>query len=714
MSKLDEYERKGAPTTLGMGLYSGNGVYHEGLLPIYVSVVEQRFKTPTIERVKADLKKFADSPATANSAKLTAAEEENLGKNYDLLKAYLMLTDDYKDKAEASHISNTLKDYWVKESKVPAGMELIAQQQLDFWAKQVDRDEFPRINMDKPLVEAVRKKLQAFPAVFRYYKGKVTEISKQVDEKIGPMSVDGILTRNGADTSYMDGTYTVPGAFTLEGYKLMKEAINDADSKLSAEDWVMGEQGKNDIAQTTDAGTLQERYMRDYTDNWRSFIKNVNVKYNKENAKEALQDFSSASSPMKILLTQIAKNTNFSAKPQSQGWWDWISNGISNMFSSQVSTDTGGSTLVEKEFLPLFTFVGTSDKSNAPIDVYQTEIGRVANKYSGFSATEINQISQDLAKDDDKKFTELRSAKSKIDSLLNSVGSTPTGQDLVTLLKEPLDNLSSLLGADAKTQLAKTWNEQLLPLAQKAESGFPFADTETDADLTNLTDYLNPVDGKLSKFYDDRLKKYFDGNPGNLKLKENSDVKFSDDFVNYLNNAFRLRDALYGKNASPSFSYQFTLKPVDKGIIEGTIDGQSITSEGTEASKLLKFPADTNSSGIGVYMKYIASGETSSTSANSSAPSVSSTSNTNSATPPSKFLQDSGDSSSAELKKTGTWGLFKFFYSASSTKEPSGEYTLSFKVGSKPATAIIKPSGGDLFDKSLFKSVHAPQNFLKQ
>ncbi len=724
LAKLDNYYRNGAPYYLGMGLYSGNRLYYEdngtsksGLLPIYLSVIEQRYKNPTVERVKDDLKKFAASQPVVNPGKLSKQEEENLSRNYDLLKAYLMMTADYKDKAVASHITNTLKDYWIKESKVPAGQELIAQQQLDFWAKQVEQNKdlgsLLNVPYDKPLVDSVRKKLQLFPATFRYYKDQVTKISKQIDEK-GTTSVPGILSANGGDTSYITGSYIVPGAYTLEGYKLMKTSISEANTKLGEENWVMGDQGKNDVAQSTDAGTIQDLYMRDYTDHWRNFVKGIDVKYDKQNAKEALQTLASANSPLKILLGEIAKNTNFSAKPQTQGWMEWISGFFSKLFSSsQVSTDTGGNTPVEKEFLPLFTFVGTPDKPNAPIDAYQTEIGRVANKYSGFSVSQINQISQDLAKDDDKQFTELRTAKTKIDGIANAVGTTPAGQDIASLLKEPLETLSSLLGADAKKQLAATWNEQLLPLAQKAESGFPFQATETDADLTNLNAYLNPVDGQLSKFYDERLKKYFDGNPGSLKLKENSEVKFSDEFVNYLNNAFRLRDALYVKNASPNFSYQFTLKPVSGGIIEGTIDGQSITSEGTESSKLLKFPADASSSGIGVYLKMVGSSESSSTSANNSASPVTSTSNTNSASPNKVAPNNSSNSSSAEIKKTGTWGLFKFFNAATSTKEPTGEYTLNFNIGGKTATAVIKPNGGDLFNKDLFTSVHAPANLLK-
>jgi type VI secretion system protein ImpL len=96
--RLDDNERNGAPWYLRFGLYSGNRIYKNHLLPIYMSVIEQRFKTPTVRKVEADLRKFASSQPVVNPGQLTDVEEQNLGKNYDLLKAYLMLTGEFKSR----------------------------------------------------------------------------------------------------------------------------------------------------------------------------------------------------------------------------------------------------------------------------------------------------------------------------------------------------------------------------------------------------------------------------------------------------------------------------------------------------------------------------------------------------------------------------------------------------------------------------------------
>ena len=73
MDRIYEYEQDGVPLDMRFGMYSGNRVYNEGLLPIYFSVIEQRYRNPTVERVKKEMKKFAESPQNPNPATADAA-----------------------------------------------------------------------------------------------------------------------------------------------------------------------------------------------------------------------------------------------------------------------------------------------------------------------------------------------------------------------------------------------------------------------------------------------------------------------------------------------------------------------------------------------------------------------------------------------------------------------------------------------------------------
>ena len=702
---LDNYDREGAPLGLRFGMYSGNRIYEDRLLPIYVQAVEQRFKKPVVAKLEDDLKKFAASPLSGNAEQ----QEETLGKNYDLLKTYLMLSGDYRERADTATLSNNLKDYWKTESKLPEDLILTAQEQLDFYAKQVDRSEFPRIKLDEKIVADARRKLQSYPAVSRYYRRKVTEISKEVEDKIGTMSAERILASNGGDTNFIEGSHIVPGAYTLEGFQLMKTAISEANAKLSEDDWVMGEQGKKEIAQTTDSGKLQEFYYRDYADQWKQFVKSLSIKpYTKETADNALQSFSSANSPIEILLKEIERNTNLSGKPKKMGWnWEWVK----SWFSSAKPNNTGGNTQVEKEFRPLFTFVGDEAQTDTPLGKYRGSLGKVANKFGGFSPNEIETISQELAKDNDKSFTELRKADGDIKNLLGVFSDTPSGQELADFLRQPLDNLKTIFGADARSQLAKTWTDSLLPKAKEIEKGYPFSG-EGVADLAKVSAFLNPANGELTRFYNERLKIYFEEKDGELRVKETSAVKFSDEFVAYLNNAFKLRRALFGESSpTPKFEYEFRLQPVKDALIEVTIDGQKITSEGTGSSKMT-FPASSGAE-TGVLMKFAstAAGATSGTTF-STAPAG----NSNSAVPPAPKPDNAVSSGDVSLSFPGSWGLFKFVDaggSGSPQKQASGEYNLNYNLRGKSVAATVRPAGEDLFNKEIFRKVSAPQTLLK-
>lgn len=694
-SQLDQYDREGPPLYMRLGFYSGNRVYKERLLPLYLSLVEKRFAGPTVKKLEAEMKKFSESNPVATPGKLTEKEEQELGRNYDLLKAYLMLSGDFREKAEASHLSNSLKDIWTTESKVPADFKAEAARQLDFWAKQVDRGpnngNFPRINIDKTLVENTRKKLQAFPPVQRYYRRKVTEISKEVEEKIGrPTSLEGLLAGQGGDTSALSSSYVIPSVYTRAGNDLMKIAISEATAKLTEDDWVMGEQGKNQLAQSSDAAVLEETYYRDYADHWRKFVAAIDVKRysNKNEAEAALQSFSLAKSPMEILMVEIVKNTNLSAPLDDGGWIEWIKGMIFG-----AGEGTQGGTQPEKDFRPLFDFVGKKGATaNAPIANYRNELGLLARELSGKTDDQLKRIATEMAGDDPKDTLKIGTREKNVNGMLSSFddAQTPGAKEIAVLLQEPIDRMRALLGADVKTQLAKNWTDQILPAAREIEKGYPFDDSQTDTDLAKLTDFLAPEKGKFSEFYDKKLSSYFEEVGGQLKQKESAEIKFSDEFVTYLNNAMNLRKALFGSSPTPKFEYAFTLKPTTGSIVEVVIDGQKARSEGTGALTAT-FPG--SGAEIGVLMNLVSSGA-------STAPTTSS----NTSTPASD---------AAQLKHPGPWGIFRFVDAGKPQKQAGGEYNLAYSLGGKSVTATIKPSGGDLFDKTIFQKLKAPDAFIR-
>jgi type VI secretion system protein ImpL len=291
LARLDDYDRNSPPLLLRFGLYSGNNI-NDSVRTIYFDSISQRFFNPTVTGVEHDLEEFLNgvAPRDTNTNPDAAAlsDEDVLGRNYDLLKAYLMLAD--PQKVEPTFLANQLQSYWRKSS--PPDMETVSLQQLDFYAKQAARDDAPHIRVNDKLVSDVRRKLTAYPPVNRFYKRLITDINA----KTAPISLDSIL--EGRGRGVMTGTYTVPGSFTIDGYRnYIKAAIASASEEISKDDWVMGTTAGAGQTQATDISKLQGMYLREYTDQWRKFERSISVQQfrTKDDAVEALKVLSSPS-----------------------------------------------------------------------------------------------------------------------------------------------------------------------------------------------------------------------------------------------------------------------------------------------------------------------------------------------------------------------------------------------------------------------------------
>ena len=607
--KLDDYERNGAPWYMRFGFYSGNRLYKERLLNIYYTAVEPRFVDPTKVRLEQDLRQFAQSSPATGSDSLSSEQEEELGKKYALLATYLMWAGE-KDtegvyRAESTFMSNSLEEIWVAESKVPADLKETAKSQLNFYFKQTDRNSsysgdfstFPRISTNESLVAEARKKLKAFPPYLRYLKRETTDASKKIDA----VSVNTLLASETQDT--IEGDYEIAGAYTIEGYrKIMKEKIANAAEELGKPDWVMGEKTSDATTTGEELKRLETKYFNEYTDKWRSLVKSVKIRSysSPEEMEQALNAFSSTSSPMKKLFEEIAKNTNLSAEPEAQGWIDWIT----SFWSRRNDENTGGTSPIEQSFRPLFPFVGSGaekDAGSPPIAAYGNQIQKLGARVITSNATKRVDIGRQLANDSGKDSDSIKRIEQNVAAMLNSFRETPAGQEIMNVLLQPLTNTRSFLGGGVIDRVRKEWTEKVLPRAREIESGYPF-DSAGEADLAKLTAFLNPVNGTFKQFYDTNLNKYFEEVDGKLQVKASTTEKFSEEFISYLNNVRRLQKTLFAGNASPSFEYDFRLLPVKDAIVEITIDGQNVRSEGTGSVKL-KFPAAAGQS-TGVLMRY--------------------------------------------------------------------------------------------------------------
>jgi type VI secretion system protein ImpL len=669
---LDDHQRDWPPLFLNslfyrFGLYSGSRI-SPYLRAIYFDAISHQFFNPTIAALETDLQSVAPSATTAATGEAAGsakpsdpqAEQERLGRYYDLLKAYLMLSESF-DKAEASFLFDRLKEYW----RHPIGQDdqSIALRQLEFYASQASRSDIPHVKKNEDLVQTARVRLEAYPPVSRYYKRATTDISTRVKHITLAEIVEG-------KKNVLEGTAVVPGIFTVDGYKQMLTAIAEAPKKVSEDDWVVHSKAAKGSDQAADMGKLSSIYSQEYIQAWRNFLKDVKVRnYTAiDDAGSMLKELAKNDSPLLRVMEVVARETNLSKNATS--FWSRL-----NPFSSSKSDAGAGiSRTVEEAFQPVIKFAGGDAQKGGDLTQQYlkilTDVRDVLNEASGDDS---QQAARKLLSGTDPR--SLSKFEGQVKPILEEVKSkTGAGTDAASLLEQPLGNVRRLLVVENRDQIDKEWRDKLYVLAQKLEQGYPFATSPADSSLTDLARFLNPIDGQLWLFFRQNLESSLIDANGRWQLKEGSRIKLSDSFVNYINNARRVTDGLFSQNGkTPSFDFGFALQtpPVSNNSIEVQVEGKGIDSSGT--------PQNIKWSGSGGASIKVSQG--------------------GSLAPPRTW--------------EGWWALFRMFEAGggAATKASDNRYSLSWKVGSVSVMAKLQPpsTANNPFELSLFRQMRAPQ-----
>lgn len=661
LAELDDYEKNSPPLHLRFGLYSGNEITPY-LRAIYFDAIDRRFYKPVVAAIERDLRALTASPQPAKEDGAQPAEPaSDLGRHYDLLKAYLMLS--HVEKVEPAFLQNQLSDYWKKASPSP-DLELLGEEQLKFFAWQASRDDASHYKPDDKLVADARRKLQSYPAADRLFK----QLISGIDAKVQPVTLDSIVRDRGRGS--LVGSYAVPGSFTIRGYhECWLKAVESVGEEISKDDWVMGPEATAAKDQGADISRLQSMYLRQYTEQWQKFLKNISVRgfKTKADAVEALRAFAASDSPIELLMLEVRRNTDLSAAPKSSGLWGWVK----GLFSGD-SKKEAGTTDVEKEFGPLFPFVASGDKkARVPVSEYRATLDQLVRSLEVKSDDQLAQASKSLLTGKDE--VGLQKAEQDVSRSLDAFKTAAT-RDAARVLTQPLDNLRAMLYGGGYEQIDKAWREQLYPKARALEAAFPFADGSSDTPVTDLAKFLNPVNGQFTAFFNERLATSFEESQGKWKLKESGAVKLSDGFVNYLNNARELRDALFaGGGAQPEVSYEIKLQPVPGVDVRVEIDGTGVETRSTSA-QAAKFTWPARAGTAGARIVIVKNGQ------------------------------------QAEAAFPGEWGLFRLFAAGKPIRSGDNQFQLSWSAGSITVRATLQPSSATSpFERRLFTQLRAPQ-----
>jgi type VI secretion system protein ImpL len=663
LADLDDYERNSPPLTLRFGLYAGNKINSSDpsdpsiLRHLYFEAIEERFLKPTITKVEQELSKFSTAAAVigARPATTGTTDEDYLGRHYDLLKAYMMLNK--SERVEPMFLAMTLRDYW--QASAPVGMDDVALQQLDYFANQARKEDAPHPEIDNALVANAQDKLLAYPVVNRVYKRITGDLNAAVKYPVNLSTIPGAR-----DGNILSSTYSVPGAFTVDGYRLMTEKLqSSAADEFRKDDWVMKAGTATDANMDVKKDELANMYYRDYVGQWQRFLQEVKVRdyESKEDAVKTLRVLSGSNSPLDSTMREVVRQTNLSQS--GSGFFGWLK----GLFASK--TGIGASTQVEKEFKPVIEFMSGKADANAMTE-YRTQLKKVDDTLSA-NTKALQEISKALQAGNDT--IGLRAARQNINDSFEARGfnSTPASDAAAKFLKQPLDNLNTLLVGTDFAQIEKVW-QTLYTRAQAIEGGFPFVDGGSDASIAAVAQFLNPQDGDLTKFFNERLKPYFEDD---WTVKKEASDKFSPAFTKYLVNARKLRDALFPDNGKqPRAEYQITLAPVKDGMEKVVIDGNLVSVPDKTTANFV-WPGD--KSGVKITVTPL-----------------------------------SGQDQTRAF--AGEWGLLRMFAQSGGGDGKGAEFRLQPQVGTGSVQMTIQPKSGNIFQRDLFAALKAPKSVIQE
>ncbi len=535
---LSTYEREGPPWSLRWGLYVGSDLY-----PTARTLYFNRFKQLLFGATQASLvewlHKLPAKPGPNDQYKPT----------YDTLKAYLITTSNH-EKSTRAFLSPLLYERWAAGRQIDPDRAELARRQFDFYSDELFIKNPYSSSNDGEAVEWARSYLAQFNAVESIYQFILAEATRQKPAINFNRQFKG-------SSSYVVSSRDVSGAFTLDGWKFVDDAINNIKRFFGGEAWVLGDHAIANVDAQALGPQLRDRYHQDFIGNWRAYLAASQVVPYRSisDAAEKLKQLSGNQSYLLGLLCLASVNTDVPTDAVSAPY-------------QPVQYVTPPKTCTDRYFQEHSKAYG-----DALVNL-QASMDRVAKSGSDVNADAVSQTAQYA--------TEAYKVTQEIARNFNIDHAGNVHMMVQSLLEQPIRYAEAILGRLGPTQL-NTEGRRLCTDFSGLEHKYPFdTGAKTDATLDEVDSIFRPGDGRLAAFYESTLKNYVDRRGSEFVRKPDAKVQITDGFLRFLNRATALSDALYKNGSkSPGLTYNMKALPAE-GLrsLTLTLDGQTLKSSG--------------------------------------------------------------------------------------------------------------------------------------
>jgi type VI secretion system protein ImpL len=428
-----------------------------------------------------------------------------------------------------------LTNRWATMRAADPEQTRLAKRQFDFYSQELQLENPYASTSDAGTIEKARTYLSLFAGVERVYQAMLAEANKSNPSVNFNRKFPG-------SSEVVVNDRDVAGAYTKVGWAFMQNAIKNAESFFSREEWVLGPQKAAGGDRAKLEQDLRTRYYADFVNQWRDYLKkSAVVRYaDFKDASKKLAKLDGPQSPLLALFWLASQNTGVDAPD------------VVKKFKAVHAVVPPAS--VDQYIGPTNT-----DYMKALIAL-QVGIDQIAN----LPAAQAEQGG-------DQARSAAGAAKLVTGQMALTFGVDPEAHLEATVLKLLEDPITSVVGAiPAPPAPGKGMCAEFQPLFTK----YPFTPNGPKATIDDINAFFAPQKGKLWTFYDEKLKKFL--TPQGAVIP-GSTPPVPRGIAQFFSRAAALSSALYpGGSATPHLTY--SLKPALTSDVPGLrleIDGQS-------------------------------------------------------------------------------------------------------------------------------------------
>jgi type VI secretion system protein ImpL len=543
--------------------------------------------------------------------------EEQLARNldrpeflYEGLKVYLML-------GGQAPVNLPLVRQWIVldwESVYPGednqGGRAALAQHLDALLERP----LQAVALNGPLVEEVRARLANFPLAERAY-SLIRQLPAaqrlpewRVSEHGGPAVTRVFVRPSGKMLS--EG---VPGIYTYDGFhKVFLPALGDVTAQVGRDAWVLGGDPTATLSPEAAQKLRQDvlsLYLEDYAARWDGLLADLGIVpfQNLQHAMETLNSLGGPSSPLRLVLQGVARETTLATPPPAAATDAAVD--AAGDAAAAAAAKVGAGTLVQ-EADRISQLLG-ADAGGAPAeppgkfidDRFQALHDLVADAGSGSqldqAISQINQLYGDLQR---------MAASPNQNELVQTGGAGGAAiMDMATTttrLPEPVaswlapvaSGVSALRVGGTRTRIDALWKSDVLPLCRQALANrYPFEAGTSDVTLADFTRLFAPG-GLIDQFFKTHLLPFVDtsGSSWRNQRVDNVDLGLSAGALAQFQRADKIRNAFFPTGGSvPQVAFELTPQTLSAEATQVLleVDGQTMTyAHGPARAQPMQWP----------------------------------------------------------------------------------------------------------------------------